>query len=344
MKTIIRTLLTLMIMTAIAITVYYRGEFDVHVIERWMVAAGVWAPLAFVALYAMAAVLFLPGSALTLAGGALFGPVLGAVYSLSGATIGASLAFLIARYMASGWIEDKIGGKLKKLYDGVEEEGWRFVAFTRLVPLFPFNLLNYALGLTRIRFSSYALATFVFMAPGGIAYTYLGYAGKEALAGGEGLVQKGLMALGLLAVALFLPRFVMKMRKEKLVDMTDQSQVPSADYSAANFTPKEKGKIARSVNGKYRKVAESPEGLFKYPTGRAGLEALKYDPELTRLLPGSVAESFCGPGNPFSISAINKGDSVLDIGCGAGVDTIMAGMMAGPDGAATGLEIVPEML
>lgn len=82
---------------------------------------------------------------------------------------------------------------------GVEAEGWRFVAFTRLVPLFPFNLLNYVLGLTRIPFLQYLVASYVFMLPGAVTYTYLGYAGREAMVGGEGLIQKGLIALALLA-------------------------------------------------------------------------------------------------------------------------------------------------
>ena len=96
--------------------------------------------------------------------------------------------------------------------EGVENEGWKFVAFTRLVPLFPFFLLNYALGLTRIRISHYIVATYVFMLPAAFAFTYLGYAGREAVAGGEGMIQKGLLALALLALVAFLPRFIKRLR------------------------------------------------------------------------------------------------------------------------------------
>ena len=101
---------------------------------------------------------------------------------------------------------------MKQLKEGVENEGWRFVAFVRLVPLFPFNLLNYALGLTRIRFLHYLLATYICMLPGAIAYTYLGYAGREAIGGGEDLIQKALLALALLAAVAFLPRIIRKFR------------------------------------------------------------------------------------------------------------------------------------
>lgn len=138
-------------------------------------------------LAAVVAVLFLPGSVVTLVGGALFGPVWGTLWNLTGATIGASLAFLISRYLGADWVSRRAGPRMKRLDDGVSAEGWRFVAFVRLVPVFPFNLLNYALGLTRIPFVAYVLATWVFMLPGAIAYTWLGYAGREALAGGEGI-------------------------------------------------------------------------------------------------------------------------------------------------------------
>ena len=213
MKTnLLRLLLFIILAAGIAVAVIYREQFDVAALERLVESAGLAGPLLFMAIYAVATVLFLPGSVLTLAGGALFGPIWGSFYNLTGATIGAVFAFLAARYLASDWVEKKSGGRLKQLKDGVEGEGWRFVAFVRLVPLFPFNLLNYALGLTRIRFLHYLIATYLFMLPGAIAYTYLGYAGREALAGGDGLIQKGLLALALLALVAFLPRLIGRLR------------------------------------------------------------------------------------------------------------------------------------
>ena len=106
----------------------------------------------------------------------------------------------------------------------------------------------------------------------------------------------------------------------------------------------DKDRIEAGIRGKYVKVADSPEGLFKYPTGRAGLEGLQYDPELIRALPEAVAASYCGVGNPFSLGPINAGDAVLDIGCGSGVDTLLAAMMAGPTGKAVGIDLTAEML
>jgi uncharacterized membrane protein YdjX (TVP38/TMEM64 family) len=208
-----RIVLFLGLLVAVTLAIIYRDQFDAAALEAWVRDAGPVAPLLFMLIYALAAVLFLPGSVLTLAGGALFGPVLGTLYNLTGATLGATLAFLIARYLASDWVAEKTGGRVKQLINGVEGEGWRFVAFVRLVPLFPFNLLNYALGLTRLRLLHYIIATYVFMLPGAIAYTYLGYAGREAVAGGEGMIQKGLLALALLAVVAFFAPVLGKQRR-----------------------------------------------------------------------------------------------------------------------------------
>jgi uncharacterized membrane protein YdjX (TVP38/TMEM64 family) len=169
-------------------------------------------PALFILAYALATVFFLPGSLLTLAGGALFGPWWGTLFNLTGATLGAALAFLVSRHVAADRVRRRVGPRANRLIEGVEAEGWRFVAFTRLVPLFPFFLLNYALGLTRISFPHYVVATAVCMAPSAFAFTWLGFAGREAVAGGEGLIRTGLIALGLVAAIAFLPRLVMRLR------------------------------------------------------------------------------------------------------------------------------------
>ena len=210
-----RFALLLALIVGIGLAVAYREQFDTATLAAWLEGAGIAAPLVFMGIYALAPVVFMPGSVLTLAGGALFGPIWGTLYSLTGATLGATLAFLVARYLASDWVAKKAGGRLKQLIEGVESEGWRFVAFVRLVPLFPFNLLNYALGLTRIRLSHYVITSYITMLPGAMAYTYLGYAGREAVAGGEAMIQKGLLALGLLALLVFLPRLVARLRQRQ---------------------------------------------------------------------------------------------------------------------------------
>lgn len=209
------------LLAGIAVAAVYREQFSATELQNWMQDAGVAAPLVFMALYAAATVLFLPGSFLTITGGALFGPVWGTFYSLTGATLGATLAFLIARYLASDWVARKAGGRLKQLIGGVEAESWRFIAFVRLVPLFPFNLLNYALGLTRIKLLHFIVTSYICMLPGSIAFTYLGYAGREAAAGSAGSIQKGLLALGLLALIVFLPRLIRRMRRTPMLGVEE---------------------------------------------------------------------------------------------------------------------------
>ena len=209
-----RLFLAVVLGGAIVYAVINRDTFDAAALEAWVQGFGALAPAIFIALYAVGTVLFLPGSVMTLVGGALFGPVWGTLINVSGATTGATLAFLIARYVSADWVARKAGGRLGRLIEDVEAEGWRCVALTRLVPLFPFNLLNYAFGLTRIRLGHYVLTTAVCMIPGGIAYTYLGYAGREALAGGEGMVQKILLALGLVAAVALLPRMIKRFRRK----------------------------------------------------------------------------------------------------------------------------------
>lgn len=212
-QNLIRLLLLGLVGAGIALVITNRDQLKPEALEAWVGSLGVWAPLVFILLYFLAPVFFVPGSVLTLAAGVLFGPVLGALYTLIGAVGGASLSFLVARYIAGDWVEQKAKGVLLQMKKGVEEEGWRFVAFVRLVPLFPFNLLNYALGLTKIPLGTYALTSALFMIPGTAGYVYLGYAGREALLGGENWIQKGLWGLGVFAALVFLPLFVRRLRK-----------------------------------------------------------------------------------------------------------------------------------
>ncbi len=223
-KGVLRIVVAVLLIAAIAVAIQYRDQFDAERLAQWVEGFGAAGPLLFMLLYALATVLFLPGSVVTLVGGAIFGPVWGTLYNLTGATLGATLAFLIARYLAADWAEQKSGGRARQLKEGVEAEGWRFVAFVRLVPLFPFNALNYALGLTRIRLSHYVITSYLCMLPGAIAYTYLGYAGREAVAGGEGMVQKGLLALALLAAVSFLPRLIGRLRPGPKMEVSELRQ------------------------------------------------------------------------------------------------------------------------
>lgn len=158
----------------------------------WVEGLGAWGPAVFILGYAVAAVAFIPGSLLTLAAGALFGLARGTLYALIGATLGASAAFLIARYIARGAVEKRIAGNARfaAVDKAVGREGFKIVALLRLSPVFPFNLLNYALGLTRVPFLHF-LAASIAMLPGTLLYVYYGKAAGSlaVLAGGAGGVE-----------------------------------------------------------------------------------------------------------------------------------------------------------
>ena len=207
-----RLALARLLVAAAAWATVHRDQINLATLDAWLGSLDLWAPIGYMVLYALATVAFVPGAIFALAGGALFGPLWGSLWNLLGATLGATLAFLVARYVGGGWVERKAGGLLKRLIDGVDAEGWRFVAFVRLVPLFPFNLSNYVLGLTRIPLHHYIIATLVCMVPGAVAYTWLGHAGRGALTGEADTVRYGLLALGLLAAIALLPRLIGRMR------------------------------------------------------------------------------------------------------------------------------------
>ncbi len=266
----IRIGLFLVLAAGIAVAVIYRDQFDAEALESWVKGTGAAGPVIYILVYAVGTVFFLPGSVLTLTGGALFGPVLGTFVNLTGATLGALGSFLIARYLAHDWVANKTGGRIKALMNGVENEGWRFVAFVRLVPLFPFNILNYALGLTPIKLLHYLVASYIFMLPGAIAYTYLGYVGREAIGGGEGLIQKGLLALGLLALVAFLPRIIGKMRQGPTIDIPelkkrlDSGETLVLDVRTAEDFVGKQGYIEGALNIAVEELSERIDELSDY--------------------------------------------------------------------------------
>lgn len=195
---------------------------------QWIGRLGPWGPVLFIALYVLATVLFVPGSVLTLGAGAVFGVVLGSLYVSISATIGATAAFLIGRYLA----RDAIARRLEKkanfaLIDrAVAEEGWKIVLLTRLSPVFPFVLLNYAFGLTRVKLSHYVLASWLGMIPGTLMYVYLGSlvnvgAGNRQRTTGEWILYGvGLMATIIVTV------FVTRLARKALAQRTTASREP----------------------------------------------------------------------------------------------------------------------
>lgn len=192
---------------------------------QWVQGLGIWGPIVFILGYMVATVAFAPGVILTLAAGAIFGLVRGTLYTFLGATLGAAAAFLVARYAARRAIEKKIAGnpRFAAIDRAVAKEGLKIVALLRLSPVFPFNLLNYALGLTRVRFLDYLLACFA-MLPGTILYVYYGQAAGSLAAAAGGHYQKGTgywvtLGIGLLAtlvVTTFITRLAGKALQQQI--------------------------------------------------------------------------------------------------------------------------------
>ncbi len=203
-STRVRVLLVLLGVAALAVAGRQAGAL-IPEFAAWVRSLGAWGPVVFVVGYAIAAVAFVPGSLLTLAAGAIFGLVKGTAVVFVAATLGASAAFLVSRYLARGFVERRLAGdrRFAAIDRAIGVDGRKIVLLLRLSPVFPFNLLNYALGLTRIRFLDYLVAS-IGMLPGTLLYVYYGkVAGDLASLGGghpaRGAAYYALLAVGLLA-------------------------------------------------------------------------------------------------------------------------------------------------
>lgn len=193
---------------------------------QWIDRLGTVGAIAFIALYITATVAFFPGSILTLGAGVIFGAVWGSLYVFIGATLGATAAFLVGRYLARNWVARKIADnkKFAAIDQAVGREGLKIVLLTRLSPIFPFNLLNYAFGITGVSLKDYFIGS-VGMIPGTIMYVYIGsLAGNLAAIGTETQptnpnLQWAIRILGLIAtvaVTVYITRIARKALEEEL--------------------------------------------------------------------------------------------------------------------------------
>ena len=211
---------SLMLGAGLVIAVFAVVSLDLNQLLRgsldWISGLGTWGSIAFVFFYVAACILFLAGSLLTLGGGFVFGVVKGSLFVWISAIFGSSVSFLIGRYLARDWVTKKIEGHegFKRIDEAIAEEGWKIVGLTRLSPGFPFNLLNYSLGLTKVSFRDYFCASCLGMLPGTLMYVYLGsLAGDLVVVGQTGqtrspaewtLYMTGLLAT--LAVTVYITR------------------------------------------------------------------------------------------------------------------------------------------
>ena len=203
-----------------------RGQLQAALV--WIETQGVWGLAIFICLYICATIFLLPGSLLTLGGGAVFGLLWGTVAVSVGSTIGATCAFLLGRYFTRDWIADKVAENpsFAAIDQAVGQEGWKIVLLTRLSPVFPFNLLNYAFGLTRVSLTDYLLASWVGMLPGTVMYVYLGtLVGELARLGERGREREPaewvLLIIGLLAtiaVAVYITKISKQALENKAIE------------------------------------------------------------------------------------------------------------------------------
>jgi uncharacterized membrane protein YdjX (TVP38/TMEM64 family) len=192
---------------------------DIPAMQAWFQSLGFIGYAVFIVLYVFVAVFMLPGAAFTIIAGITFGSVLGGILALVGATIGASAAFIVAKYVARDTIVNKFQGNaiFKKIEEGVKENGVSFLILTRLVPLFPYNVQNYAYGITSINLLTFAVVSFITMAPGAFIYAYMA---GEIVANGFSI--KLLIQFAIAGVILFLVSLIPKyIAKKKGISLGD---------------------------------------------------------------------------------------------------------------------------
>lgn len=230
----------LAVVATIAIVLPVR-EYLLGLLE-WVQGVGLWGPVCVVGLYVVACLLLIPGSLLTLGAGFLFGVVWGTITVSVGSTLGAMAAFLVGRTLARGWIEQRVAGhpKFRAIDGAVGQQGFKIVLLARLSPLFPFNLLNFAFGLTGVSLLQYVVASWIGMLPGTLMYVYLGSAAKSLaqLAAGRvegGWGQQALFGVGLLVtviVTVFVTRIARKALSEEVGIPGDQETARSASVNS----------------------------------------------------------------------------------------------------------------
>ena len=191
---------------------------------------GIWGPVLFILLYIVSCMALIPASVLTVGSGTLFGVVQGSIYVSIAATLGATAAFLIGRYLARDWVMRRIGAHpaFVAIDQAVADEGWRIVFLTRLCPIFPFFLMNYAYGLTRISFRDYVLATWIGIIPGSTLFVYIG---SLARVGGQqpspiGWAWKGFILITAVVTFAYLTKVARRVLSKKIAPPESK---PSSD-------------------------------------------------------------------------------------------------------------------
>ena len=217
-------LLGILILAGIGLALYFRfparAQELLQLVLEQIKPLGFWAPVMFVLFYVVSCVAMIPGSVLTLGGGAIFGLVEGSIYVSIGATLGATAAFLSGRYFARDWVMAKIGAHptFAALDQAVANEGWRIVLLTRLCAIFPFFLLNYGYGLTRVSMRHYVVATWIGIIPGSTVLVYVGSLAQTSAqtASPIGWAWKTFALISVLVTTIYLTRVARRALVKKL--------------------------------------------------------------------------------------------------------------------------------
>jgi len=218
-KAVLKAGILLIFILAAIIFVRYTGITDylnAEALGRFLAAAGLWAPLVFMIIYAVGVCLFLPGTLLTGLGAAIFGAYWGFVYVWFGAMVGASAAFWIGRTLGREFAASLIGDRLQKYDDAIERNGFATVLYLRLV-YFPFTPMNFGMGLTKVRFWDYVFGTGLGIIVGTFIFTFFIGTLKEVWASGnwaELISFKVFFSIGLFIFSFFIPKIIKKVKGE----------------------------------------------------------------------------------------------------------------------------------
>lgn len=284
-KTALRIVIAVLLVAAVvtALAVLPVKDYLAGLLER-IESAGPWGPVLLAGAYAVACVLFVPGSILTLGAGFLFGVVYGTIAVSAGSVLGATAAFLVGRTLLRTTIEKRIAAypRFQAIDRAVGEQGFKIVLLTRLSPIFPFNLLNYAFGLTKVRLWQYVLASWIGMLPGTVMYVYLGSALKslaDVVAGepgyplGGGTPQTVFFVAGLV-MTVIATVVITRVAKRALNEAVAEHRTPTEDGAhVAQSVPEDYAAGVQSdafvTGGANDRPRRSPAGRYSQPeTGR----------------------------------------------------------------------------
>ena len=207
------------LMRVLGLTKYISVQ-NIQKLNAWIKSFGAWGPVIYIGMFILSCVFFLPGIPITILGAVAFGAVKGTIYVSIGSTLGATAAFLIARYAARSMVEDwiKKNERLRKIDEGVREHGWRMLMITRLVPIFPFNVQNYVYGITNISLLTYVFVSWICMLPGTVAFVFAG----GALVSGKGDIKKTMMYLAVAGIFFVIVSLIPGMIKKRYKDVVEE--------------------------------------------------------------------------------------------------------------------------